>query len=396
MSEQDENLKAIAQQVIATNKKVQLIYAFNGVGKTRLSRALKNEVSPKPKDDEVAELSRNKILYYNALTEDLFTWDNDLENDEEHRLEIKPNSFIDWILGPRGQDQNIIANFQRYTDEKLTPAFLPETKQVTNQEGKRENITTYPAITFSHDRGTERSQGIKISKGEESNLIWSIFFTLLQEVVDLLSEADPAKRDENEYDALKYVFIDDPVSSLDENHLIELAIDLAGLIAASRFQNGNGVKFVITTHNPLFFNVLSKELDGAACWLLSRNQDGLLELAPKNGAANKSFSYHHYLKDILEKAIAADAVEKYHFNLLRNLYEKTANFLGYGHWSKLLETAPDERSKYLRKVTDHYSHRDLSSEEVAEPTEKQKEDVAILLKHLIDNYGYWQREAQDG
>ena len=37
-------------------------------------------------------------------------------------------------------------------------------------------------------------------------------------------------RETNEFDQLEYVFIDDPVSSLDENHLIELAVNLAGLI----------------------------------------------------------------------------------------------------------------------------------------------------------------------
>ena len=391
-----QTLEQIAHTLHGTDKKVQLIYAFNGTGKTRLSRALKALVAPDTEGDEDAELTRHKFLYYNAFTEDLFSWDNDLENDEGHRLEIKVNSFTDWVLGPRGQDQNVIANFQRYTDEKLTPAFLPETKQITNQEGKRENITTFPAITFSHERGTESSQGIKISKGEESNLIWSIFFTLLQEVIELLSEADPAKRDDDEYDDLKYVFIDDPVSSLDENHLIELAIDLAGLIAKSHFQNGKGVKFVITTHNPLFFNVLCKELDGAARYLMKRNQDGLLDLVPKAGAANKSFSYHHHLRGILENAIAENSIEKFHFSLLRNLYEKTANFLGYDHWTNLLTTVPDEREKYLKKVANHYSHRDLSFEEIAEPTDQQKEDIAILLKNLIDNYGYWQKEVQNG
>lgn len=55
--------------------KVQLIYAFNGTGKTRLSRALKNLITPKPEDGEEGEPSRQKILYYNAFTEDLFYWD---------------------------------------------------------------------------------------------------------------------------------------------------------------------------------------------------------------------------------------------------------------------------------------------------------------------------------
>lgn len=395
MSEQDENLKAIAQHLIDTDKKVQLIYAFNGTGKTRLSRALKELVAPKAEGDEEAEPTRRKILYYNAFTEDLFSWDNDIEFDEEPRLEIKANTFTDWILRDRGQDRNIVENFQRYTSRSITPNFPPK-EVIVEREGRRESSQTFPEIRFNFTGGDNVENNVKISKGEESNLIWSLFYTLLVEVIEILTEPDPSKRDDSEYDNLEYVFIDDPVSSLDENHLIELAIDLAGLIAASRYENGNGVKFLITTHNPLFFNVLSKELHGAAPWLLSRNQDGSLELASKNGAANKSFSYHHHLKMILEKAIADNTVEKYHFNLLRNLYEKTANFLGYEHWTKLLQTAPDERAKYLRKVTDHYSHRDLSSEEVAEPTEKQKEEVAILLKNLINNYGYWQQEAQDG
>lgn len=36
-----QSLKDIAQKLQDTDKKVQLIYAFNGVGKTRLSREFK-------------------------------------------------------------------------------------------------------------------------------------------------------------------------------------------------------------------------------------------------------------------------------------------------------------------------------------------------------------------
>lgn len=35
---------------------------------------------------------------------------------------------------------------------------------------------------------------------------------------------------ETEFDELEYIFIDDPVTSLDENHLIELAVNVAQLI----------------------------------------------------------------------------------------------------------------------------------------------------------------------
>jgi hypothetical protein len=38
-------------------------------------------------------------------------------------------------------------------------------------------------VTFSFERGNEEQEdNIKISKGEESNFIWSVFYTLLDQV----------------------------------------------------------------------------------------------------------------------------------------------------------------------------------------------------------------------
>jgi hypothetical protein len=76
-----QSLKEIAQALSDTDKKVQLIYAFNGTGKTRLSREFKELVSPKETETEDDVDSSVKILYYNAFTEDLFYWDNDLDAD---------------------------------------------------------------------------------------------------------------------------------------------------------------------------------------------------------------------------------------------------------------------------------------------------------------------------
>src|SRR5690349_2019382 len=124
-----KTLTEIAQQLKDANKMVQLIYAFNGMGKTRLSREFKQLIAPKIADNEEADrgqLSRSKILYYSAFTEDLFYWDNDLEADAEPKLRIQPNTFTDWVLKDQGQDRNIITTFQRYTNEKLTPHFNVE------------------------------------------------------------------------------------------------------------------------------------------------------------------------------------------------------------------------------------------------------------------------------
>ena len=92
-----QSLKDIAQKLRETDKKVQLIYAFNGVGKTRLSREFKELIVPKNHDNEDEE-TKVKVLYYNAFTEDLFYWDNDLKEDTNRRLIIRPNGFTNWVL----------------------------------------------------------------------------------------------------------------------------------------------------------------------------------------------------------------------------------------------------------------------------------------------------------
>ena len=77
-----ENLEQISDNIISSNKKVHLLYAYNATGKTRLSMELKNKVNETDSDGN----SIKHILYFNSYTEDLFTWDNDLENDEDRYL----------------------------------------------------------------------------------------------------------------------------------------------------------------------------------------------------------------------------------------------------------------------------------------------------------------------
>ncbi|HHF2620141.1 TPA: anticodon nuclease, partial [Haemophilus influenzae] len=312
-----KSLDEIAKQLRDSNKKVNLIYAFNGSGKTRLSKVFKNLIVPKENHGNEEELTRRKVLYFNAFTEDLFYWDNDLLNDTEPKLKIQPNSFIRWLIKDQGDEDKIIGKFHHYCDEKLMPKFDIENNQ----------------ITFSFARGNDTfEENIKLSKGEESNFIWSIFHTLIEQVVAELNISEPSERTTNEFDELKYIFIDDPVSSLDENHLIQLAVDLAELVKDSP----NTIKFIITTHNPLFHNVLYNELGAKSGYILrkdeNKNENERFDLEEKQGGSNKSFSYHLFLRNLLEEVESKD-IQKYHFMLLRNLYEKTANFLGYSGWS---------------------------------------------------------------
>ena len=374
-----KTLTEIAQTLRTANKKVQLIYAFNGTGKTRLSRKFKQLIAPRADDNggdneaDLPELAGKKILYYNAFTEDLFYWDNDLEQDADPKLKIQPNLFTNWVLKDQGQDRNIITKFQHYANEKLTPQFSED----------------FSEVSFSLERGDdEPSDKLKISKGEESSFIWSVFYTLLDQVISTLNVAEPSDRETNQFDHLEYIFIDDPVSSLDENHLIELAVNLASLIKSSQ---STSLKFIVTTHSPLFYNVLFNELSSKVCYMLERLEDGTFALTEKKGDSNTSFSYHLYLKQTIEQAIAEGQVQKYHFTLLRNLYEKTASFLGYQKWSDLL---PDDKQLYLSRIINFTSHSTLSNETVAQPTEQEKQTVTLLLDHLKNQYGFWQENNQ--
>lgn len=386
-------LTEIAQQLKDANKKVQLIYAFNGSGKTRLSREFKelleSEITQEGcNDEDASELSSKHILYYNAFTEDLFYWDNDLYGDEHRKLKIHPNVFTKWVLEDQGQDQNIITNFQQYADAKLTPKFNAEYK-TTDKDGNEVTVKANSEVTFSQERGgDELSEDIKISKGEESNFIWSVFYTLLDQVIGVLNVSEVEGRETDQFNQLEYVFIDDPVSSLDENHLIQLAVNLGQKIKSSQ----SDIKFIISTHSPLFYNVLYNEINSKSCFILSKLDDGSFDIEEKKGDSNKSFSYHLHIKQIIAQAVEQKSVQRYHFALLRNLYEKTANFLGYEHWSKLL---PDEQEAYASRIMNFYPHNSLSNEEIAEPTPPEKEMVGLLLENL-NKYGYWKQEEQNG
>lgn len=366
------NIAKQLDKIAKNGKKAQLIYAFNGTGKTRLSQAFKEFIVSRDKghEEDSGVLTRHNILYYNAFTEDLFVWDNDKYQQGEHQLSIQPNSFTDWILKEQGQEQNVAKYFQAYTQQNLTPHF--------NED--------FSAITFSLAAGNDqRIDNIKISKGEENNLIWSIFFTLISLVIAERNIVEKSERSTNEFDHLRYIFIDDPVSSLDENHLIQLAVDIAKLIKS----NDSEIKFIITTHNPLFYNVLYNELRLKNGYILRRLADGYFELEDKKGDSNHSFSYHLYLKQLLQEAIEENKIEKYHFTLLRNLYEKTACFLGYSKWSELL---PDDKQVYLTRIINFTSHSTLSNEMVPEPSEPEKQIVAFLLNHLLENYNFNEQE----
>lgn len=415
-----KTLTEIAQQLKDTDKKVQLIYGFNGMGKTRLSRALKNLIET---DDNPTEFTQKKFLYYNSFTEDLFYWPYESGVDLSPILQAHQNGFTNWIFNKQDLEVRIDGIFKRvtgtrvdfYLDKKNNSiAFkMPEKSQLLDSSG--EPVLDEDGKPMAEDIFSN----IKISKGEESNFKWSIFYVLLEQIIATVN--DPENEDpEFLFDKLEYVFIDDPVSSLDENHLIELAVSLAMLLKTSPFSGGQGIKFVITTHNPLFYNVLWNEFNNdlyknrtngkyrgnnaddneeydhiykrGQCdkYRLSKNADGTFELKNSN---DHPFSYHLFLLSELRKAIVSQNIEKYHFSFLRNLLEKTATFLGYKKWENLLDKLSDSHQNFVEnRILNLSSHSAHGGEEMAEVTPADLEKLAKLVEFLTDTYGFCKAE----
>ena len=82
-------------------------------------------------------------------------------------------------------------------------------------------------------------EDIKISRGEENIFIWCFFLAIAELAIE---EAEA-------YQWVKFIYIDDPISSLDEHNAIAVANHLAQLLK----RDDNKLKTAISTHHSLFF-----------------------------------------------------------------------------------------------------------------------------------------------
>lgn len=391
-----KTLEELANNLISKKSKISLLYAFNGSGKTRLSMAVKKKLDGDESDQiQDRSIDEKKIFYFNAFTEDLFSWDNDLQYDLNRKLNMNQEStFLKYILNEQGKENDIINSFQDYLgifeegnelrskQQIILPSFQDDYKTVKFSK-------TYTAKNENGEDERITEDNIKISKGEESSFIWSIFYTFLNEVI--LTKND----DQDSFPNLKYIFIDDPVSSLDDRKIIEMAVDLATLIKRSTFtkptetvHESSGLKFIITTHHPLFFNVLFNELKGDSCSRFVLEHKLHLtsgeETYHLKETSDSPFAYHLKVIDIIDEAIKENQLEKYHYNLLRSLFEKTSTFLGYGSWKEIIPES--EKGKVHGRYLNLFSHDKQSVEEFPDITEDDKEQFKVIFKKFIETY----------
>ena len=344
-------------------KKFILLYAYNGTGKTRLSAAFK---------DIAKQAGAPDTLYFNAFTEDLFSWDNDLDEDSERYLELHESS--NFLTGLAGVDMDtkvydilkLFADFDFDFDEK----------PIKDEGGNL--IQNKKIVRFSRKvltaAGSIKAENIKVSRSEENLFIWCFYLAVLQ----MALEGDAA------YDWVKYIYIDDPISSMDESNAIAIANHLSYMLT----QSGRVIPTLISSHHALFFNVLCNEFRGKA-----------LPLHLKNGAnvtgyflsesSNTPFLHHLANLAELDKVQAAGDIKRHHFNMLRCIMEQTAICCGLDRWSDCIKFGDTDIDKALHKrMIDVMSHADYLIQEPEDLNDRFKEDFRTIFKKFIANHSF--------
>jgi hypothetical protein len=341
-------------------KSIQLVllYAYNRTGKTRLSMEFKER--GKQKKNDAAD-----TLYFNAFTEDLFTWENDLAGDSDRHLRLNPDSTFFNGLKDLALDEAIAGYLSRYADFDFDIDY--GTWKVSFRKGEAEDI--------------------KISRGEQNIFIWCLFMAICERMLD----------GHVSYQSKKYLYIDDPISSLDDNNAIAVACDLAKLLrrAASRTdQNGAPapIKVVFSSHHALFFNVMCNEI--------GRTKEGESKIAHKryflhrpngDGAytlrATEDTPYFHHVATLAELQRAAHpntgTLFTFHFNALRSIMEKTASFFGHADISFCLKTLANEGDSALyNRALNLLSHGKYA---IHEPTE-MGDDNKVLFRRILRDF----------
>ena len=363
------------------NKKFILLYAYNGTGKTRLSTAFKDL----GKDlNAECEIEGPDTLYFNAFTEDLFSWDNDLENDSERKLVLNTDSRYFAGLESMEMDNRIRALLDRYADfefridtARWEVVFSREFRVKKDDSGSNKAVGVDATNGEGEDEyETRREEGIKVSRGEENIFIWCFFLA----IVELALDDDGT----GPYHWVEYIYIDDPISSLDEHNAIAVANHLAKLL-----KRPGQLKTVISTHHTLFFNVLSNELKNSNKYFLSRDGSPEGLLLRKTSDMKTSFFHHVAALAELYQAERDGRLYTHHFNMLRTVLEKTASFHGYKNFSACIKYDDDDEDGILHtRLLNILSHGNYSLFEPQEMLEENKQYFRQILHKFIKRYPF--------
>lgn len=344
-----KTIKNVALELRNYNEKIQLLYAFNSVGKTRLSVAYK--------DATKEEDGTHTGIYYNAYSEDLFVWNNDIENDEANiRLTVRQSS-----LSRLHADLNELDIHAKLKPYRINFDFRFDMHP--NAEMGIKSISFFPA-------GTQPGEvpAMKISRGEERIFVWCFFLAMME--VEGWSER-------------QYIFIDDPVSSLDDHNIFVTALTLYNLIERHFKER----KIIIATHHVGLFAILSNWLTKSDQRHKFKKETTKSVLSSKRGEVSLEapgsdvFLYHLRVLQILEQARQEDdGVRAYHLVLLRQVLENVSSFLGVGRISHVLKSIGFRNAEEITRIVHTLAHKDVYHYE----SDRLVPDNLALFNEILD------------
>jgi wobble nucleotide-excising tRNase len=159
----------------------------------------------------------------------------------------------------------------------------------------------------------------------------------------------------------RHIFIDDPVSSLDDHNIFVTASTLFDLIEKHFGER----KIIITTHHVGMFSILFD-------WLMKGEKSNKYKrktrayiLSGKHAEVslethrNDVFLYHLRVFQLLEQARQENNVRAYHLALLRQLLESVSSFLGVGRISYALEHIGFEDADEIARIVNTLAHKNV-------------------------------------
>ncbi len=192
----------------------------------------------------------------------------------------------------------------------------------------------------------------------------------------------PGQNGHHSYEWVKYLYIDDPISSLDDNNAIVVASDLAKLPRRGMAR----LKVVISSHHALFFNVVCDELKKEQPKKYFLHRSSRIAEYTLRAMNDTPFFHHVAMLRAIQKSADSGNLYPYHFNMLCSILEKTATFFGYDNFSACIHGLDDE-ILYSRALN-LLSHGQYAIYEPREMVDDNKNLFGRILEEFLKRYQF--------